>query len=63
MSRLTVEQVLALAPDPGSVAAGRQNAAENKWITSACNDAAVWGEAKGSGSRPYQTAVDLGELA
>lgn len=63
MSRLTVEQVLALAPDPGSVAAGHENAAVAKWVSAACNEAAVWGEAKGSGARPYQTSVDLGELA
>ncbi len=34
-----------------------------KWASVGSDDAAAWGEAIGSGSSPYQTAVDLKDLA
>lgn len=63
MSALTPEQVLALAPDPASASSGRELSSPAKWESAGRNQAAVWGEAKGSGKNPYQTAVDLGALA
>jgi hypothetical protein len=63
MSRLTQEQVLALAPDQPAAAAAQELANPAKWPTCGVDETAVWGEAKGSGSRPYQTAVDLRNIA
>jgi hypothetical protein len=51
--------VASLAPDGGSVAAGRKLAAAALWSASGCDDSAVWGLAQGSGKNPYQAAVDL----
>ncbi|TDP89223.1 SWIM zinc finger family protein [Labedaea rhizosphaerae] len=55
--RWTADQVLALAPDAASVSAGRKQA-EARWTDEGGSDAAVWGYCQGSGSRPYQVAVD-----
>lgn len=61
IGRWTAEQVLALAPDASSVAAGRRLATSGPWSSAgACAEpAAVWGECKGSGKVPYRAAVDL----
>lgn len=62
--RWTAEQVLALAPDAASRKAGAKLAGPGPWSgAGACADGgagAVWGECKGSGSKPYRTVVDLG---
>ncbi len=59
----TAEQVLALAPDPASAKAGRDLATVRKWVTLARDERAAWGECQGSGSKPYQTRIDLAEPA
>jgi hypothetical protein len=51
--------VLALAPDEASVKAARGLVAPAKWPMLGADAAAVWGECQGSGSKPYQTQVDL----
>ncbi len=56
---LTVEEVIALAPDDASAKAARGLVAPAKWPLLGANDAAAWGECQGSGSKPYQTQVDL----
>ncbi|MEP6502361.1 MAG: SWIM zinc finger family protein [Betaproteobacteria bacterium] len=56
---LTLEEVTALAPDDASAKAARGLVAPAKWPLLGANDVAVWGECQGSGSRPYQTQVDL----
>jgi hypothetical protein len=56
---LTVEEVTALAPDDASAKAARGLVAPAKWPVLGANDAAAWGECQGSGSKPYQTQVDL----
>lgn len=56
---LTVEEVTALAPDDASAKAARGLVSPSKWPLLGANDAAAWGECQGSGSRPYQTQVDL----
>jgi hypothetical protein len=56
---LTMEGVLALAPDDASAKAARGLAGPAKWPLLGANDAAAWGECQGSGSKPYQTQVDL----
>jgi hypothetical protein len=56
---LTLEAVLALAPDGASAQAARGLASPGTWPRLGANAAAVWGECQGSGAKPYQTQVDL----
>jgi hypothetical protein len=58
-ARWTVDQVLALAPDAASRKAGVRLATPAPWTGTGAAGTAVWGLCEGSGSRPYQTAVDL----
>jgi len=55
----TTEQVIALAPDAGTESRGRSTAKLKKWQFLEKNDRAIWGECKGSGSKPYLTGVDF----
>ena len=55
----TTEQVLALAPDTSSVKAAKKLISLSKWSNLGKNERAIWGECKGSGSKPYQVRVDL----
>ncbi|MDJ1135973.1 SWIM zinc finger family protein [Streptomyces iconiensis] len=57
--RWTAEQVWALAPDEASRRAGSKLSAPGPWTQAGSGSGAVWGLCKGSGSRPYQTVVDL----
>jgi hypothetical protein len=59
----TVEQVLALAPDPSAARAGRDLSSSHKWQAFARNDAAVWGQCRGSAAEPYKTVIDLAQPA
>src|SRR5262245_2136062 len=59
----TTEQIIALAPDPSSAKSGRALATVSKWQNLGHDERALWGECQGSGSRPYQTVVDLDEPA
>ncbi len=59
MSRWTVEQVLALAPDASSASAGEGLASARKWSGVGRSERALWGLCQGSGKNPYQTRVDL----
>lgn len=61
--QLTEDQIYALAPDEASKKAGRDLATPAKWVTKGINDQALWGECQGSGSKPYQTQVDLSAIA
>jgi len=58
--QLSTEGVLALAPDDASAKAARGLVLPAKWPLLGANEAAAWGECQGSGSKPYQTQVDLG---
>lgn len=60
---LTEDQILSLAPDDGSKKSGRDLANPAKWVTKGTNEQALWGECKGSGSKPYQTTIDLLNIA
>jgi hypothetical protein len=60
---LTEEQILTLAPDEPSKKAGKELANSSKWVTKGFNDQAIWGECQGSGSKPYQTQIDLSNIA
>jgi SWIM zinc finger len=57
------EQILSLAPDEASKKSGRDLANPAKWVSKGANETAIWGEAQGSGSKPYQTQIDLGNIA
>lgn len=59
----TPDQVVQLAPDDSSVQAARGLAKASKWSALGRSDRALWGEIKGSGSKPYQTRVNLEEPA
>ena len=71
---LTEEQIIQLAPDAASVKAGKGLAVPSvkagkglavpgKWVLLACSERAVWGHCQGSGKNPYQTAIDLNDIA
>ncbi|KHD09342.1 hypothetical protein PN36_12830 [Candidatus Thiomargarita nelsonii] len=59
----TTEQVQALAPDAASNQAAKKLLKLKKWPLLAYNEAAIWGECQGSGSKPYQTRIALEEPA
>ena len=56
---LNVEQVAGLASDDASLKAGRSLASERRWSGLGRSEHALWGFCQGSGSKPYQTQVDL----
>lgn len=62
-ARWSVDQVLALAPDPAADAAGRKLADPQPWSDTGALDELVWGLCAGSGKAPYQTIVDLSDPA
>jgi hypothetical protein len=55
----TVEQVLALAPDPSSAKSGKDLSAVRKWLTLGADSVCAWGTMQGSGKDPYQVSIDL----
>lgn len=59
----TDQQIVQLAPDTASIKAGKNLSAPANWLSAACNDRVIWGEIKGSGSKPYATQIDLQDLA
>ncbi|MFJ4409369.1 SWIM zinc finger family protein [Streptomyces sp. NPDC088910] len=58
-ARWTADQVLALAPDAASRKAGARLATPAPWSGAGTAGGAVWGLCAGSGSKPYQTVVDV----
>ncbi|NEA99879.1 SWIM zinc finger family protein [Streptomyces sp. SID13726] len=62
--RWTADQVLALAPDAASRKAGSKLGAAGPWSGAGSSDeGTVWGQCKGSGSKPYQTVIDIADAA
>ncbi|MFI9768420.1 SWIM zinc finger family protein [Streptomyces sp. NPDC052415] len=62
--RWSAEQVLALAPDTASRKAGGKLGAAGPWSEAGSTDeGTVWGLCKGSGSKPYQTVVDIADAS
>lgn len=59
MHRFTVDQVKSLAPDSAAFNSGQGLADMRHWVGLGSNDAALWGECKGSGKEPYKTRIDL----
>ncbi|MBN9385645.1 MAG: SWIM zinc finger family protein [Chitinophagaceae bacterium] len=60
---LSEEQILTLAPDESSKKSGKDLANPAKWVSKGISTRALWGECQGSGSKPYQTQIDLTNLA
>lgn len=60
---LTEDQILTLAPDESSKKSGKDLANASKWVNKGANELALWGECQGSGSKPYQTQVDVTNVA
>ncbi|MER5767909.1 SWIM zinc finger family protein [Streptomyces sp. NPDC001985] len=59
MPRWSADQVLLLAPDPASRAAGARLGASGPWSAAGADGSgAVWGLCKGGGRTPYRTVVD-----
>ncbi|MFC8434558.1 SWIM zinc finger family protein [Streptomyces sp. NPDC057253] len=62
--RWTADQVLALAPDAASRKAGSKLGAAGPWSEAGSSEEGkVWGLCKGSGSKPYQTVIDIADAA
>lgn len=59
MPKLIADQIKALAPDPVSLKAGQGLADARHWVNLGANEAALWGECKGSGKEPYKVRMDL----
>ncbi len=57
------EQILSMAPDESSKKAGKELANTSKWVKRQLSERALWGECQGSGKLPYQTQVDLVNVA
>ena len=57
------DQILALAPDDPSKKSGKELANPSKWVKREISERALWGECQGSGKLPYQTQVDLSNVA
>lgn len=41
----------------------KELANSSKWVTKGFSEQAIWGECQGSGSKPYQTQIDLSNIA
>ena len=61
--RWTVEQVVAVAAGPQSVAAAEPLAVASRWAMTGADERGLWGRCRGSGAEPYDTTVDHVEVA
>jgi SWIM zinc finger len=61
--KFTEPQIQTLAPDDASFKAGKGLASKSKWLLSHYNGRVLWGEIKGSGSKPYYTQIDVQDVA
>ncbi|MEY4538246.1 MAG: hypothetical protein RLZZ306_3 [Bacteroidota bacterium] len=59
----TEQQIETLAPDSSSLKAGKGLSNANGWLVKEFNQRVLWGEIKGSGSKPYRTQIDLQNIA
>ncbi|UYZ60013.1 SWIM zinc finger family protein [Hymenobacter latericus] len=59
----TEDQVRALITDPGTLKRGLDLAKPSQWNNLGKTNLAAWGACAGSGSKPYQVGIDLGEPA
>ncbi|MEL6988135.1 MAG: SWIM zinc finger family protein [Bacteroidota bacterium] len=61
--KLSENQIAALAPKPTAFAAAKKLASVSRWDALRSSDRVIWGEIRGSGSKPYKTQIDIQELA
>ena len=61
--KFTESQIQNLAPDDASFKAGKALSGKNQWLAASFTERSLWGEIKGSGSKPYQTQVDINAIA
>lgn len=61
--KFSESQIRSLAPDEASMKAGKGLSSKNSWVTIGQNERVLWGEIKGSGAKPYQTQIDLLNIA
>jgi SWIM zinc finger len=59
----TEQQVETLAPDASSLKAGKGLSNPSGWLVKQFNERVLWGEIKGSGSKPYRSQVDVQNIA
>jgi hypothetical protein len=59
----TIDQILKLSPDAASAKAAQGLLHIKNWSGLGTDDRAAWGLCQGSGSKPYQTQIDLAEPA
>ncbi len=59
MTAWTPAQIDALAPDAKSIKAAQKLRTLSRWSNLGATEAALWGECRGSGKKPYQTRIDL----
>lgn len=52
-----------MAPDDSSKKSGKELANASKWVKREISERALWGECQGSGKLPYQTQIDLKNIA
>jgi hypothetical protein len=55
----SLEEILVLAPDASSAQRGKALATIKKWSNLGATPDLVWGDCEGSGSKPYNTGIDL----
>ncbi|HEX3006901.1 MAG TPA: SWIM zinc finger family protein, partial [Bacteroidales bacterium] len=60
---LKEDQIIALALDASSAKSGKELAVASKWVLRGASEKALWGHCQGSGKLPYQTQVDLLNIA
>ena len=60
---LKEDQIIALAPDASAAKSGKELAVLSKWQLRGASEKALWGHCHGSGKLPYQTQVDLINIA
>lgn len=56
---ISLDAVIAMAPDDASVKAARGLVSPEKWPLLGFDETAVWGVCRGSGSKPYQVKIEL----
>ncbi len=56
---LTVDQIMALAPDSASAKAGSAQSSLSKWSGLGGHAQALWGLCQGSGKEPYKAQIEL----
>ncbi len=57
------EQLEILINDPASLKAGKALVNLSKWTNLGLSERVIWGEIKGSGTKPYYTQIDINEIA